>query len=144
MSDLAIESIAAHLEQADLGLRSVGYSADAADAQAQHFSGTNAVPAAYVLPGKEVSTDLGDSARVEQLVTVTVGVLTVSRNYRRRALGDGVIGSNRLRDSVVNSLIGVLPSGGLTSLRHLGGQVNSYNQETLIWVDEFTYRTHRP
>lgn len=140
---LAIESIRQHLQDAELDLRLVGYAADA-EAHAFGADGPGAVPAAYVIPSKEVSTDLGDSERIEQLVTVTIGVLTVARNYRRGQLGDGVVGVTTLRDSVVNELIGFQPTGGLTSLRHVGGQLQRYTQEVLIWVDEFTYRTHRP
>lgn len=143
MSELDIESVCARLQSTVGELRLVGYAADA-EADAFGAGGPGAVPAAYVIPGSEQSADLGDSDRVEQLVTVTIGVLTVSRNYRRGQLPAGVVSVTALRRSVVRALVGFTPAGGLTSLRHRVGKLQRYTQEVLIWVDEFTYRTHRP
>lgn len=124
--------IAAHLEATLVGLREVGFAADAAELTLANS------PAAYVIAGMEVVEDLSDSERIEELVTATVGVVTVMRHYRRGA--ESVDESALTRESVLDALRGYKPAEALSSLRHRGGKLTDYNAESVRWTDEFTFR----
>ncbi len=139
LTDL-IAHITAHNVAAGEPWREVGFSADLAYVEANDRV---VAPAVYVIPGDEASKDASDTKLIRQIITCSVGVVTVMRNYRISDRGQAAVDDHGpLRQSLRDHIIGFRPDGFQNTLRHTKGRLIRYTDEFLVYVDEFAADFH--
>lgn len=139
LSDL-IAHITAHNVATGEPWREVGFSADLAYVEANDRV---TAPAVYVIPGDEASSDASDMKVIRQIITCSVGVVTVLRNYRISDRGQAAVDDHGpLRQRLRDHIIGFKPTGFSNTLRHTRGRLIRYTDEFLVYVDEFAADFH--
>ena len=139
LSDL-IAHITAHNVATGEPWREVGFSADLAYVEANDRV---TAPAVYVIPGDEVSADASDMKVIRQIISCSVGVVTVLRNYRISDRGQAAVDDHGpLRQRLRDHIIGFKPAGFSNTLRHTKGRLIRYTDEFLVYVDEFAADFH--
>lgn len=122
--------------------RSIGGAADLAAID----DGLVVTPALFLLAAKEAASDVGFAGATVQRVQASFFVALAVSN-EGSAQGEGALGElEPFRDQVKAALLGWVPADSHDPVAYVGGALVSFNDATLLWMDEFktTYYIRSP
>lgn len=134
--------VLARLKSQLTGFRKIG---GAADLEAIG-SGVVPAPAVFLLPGKEVASDIDIAGDTIQRVLARFSLVLAISN-KGDAQGGGALGElEPFRDQIKAALLGWSPASGFDAVTFCSGDLLPFGNATLWWLEEFktAYFIRRP
>lgn len=125
--------VLARLKSQLTGFRKIG---GAADLEAIG-NGVVPAPAVFLLPGKEVASDMEFAGDTIQRVAARFSLVLAISN-KGSAQGEGALGElEPFRDQFKAALLGWVPASHFDPVSFAGGDLLPFGNATLWWLDEF-------